>query len=519
MASPLEVMADEAGRTPYEDTPMATPMESPLLLETQSPLHRLNSSLIKPHLASSILDAAASDQPKHVLRRDELQSANPMLTGGKGSSLAVLNGVRGVVVPQFFCISTQGFRETVLANHSTQDALLELQGVSDTNGTGRLPELFEHAARLRESVLRVPLPESLVKAIEAAYDELCADADEADIAVAVRSSATTEDRADASFAGQHDTLLNRRGVKDVMASVKQCWSSLFTDRAVEYRTKHTVPHTEAVMAVVVQVMVEPAVAGTAFNMELSTGFPGVHITASWGLGEAVVSGEVTADEWLVDPSSGRLIKRVRGSKHVEFVSRADRSGVEVLPVSDERRRAWCLTESQVEALRLMIRTIAEAYNQMFDYQNVDTEFAVSPQGDLFMLQCRPVVAMKRSEVLTVDENPKKPIPPDQVIAEGSYSLLGAVSGRAVLVESFEQLGSIEIQDGDILFAPKTANYWNQYLTKRIGIVTMEGCATAHPMLIGRERGMPVICGIPRLMERIRPLANQIVTMCGLTKRV
>ena len=132
--------------------------------------------------------------------------------------------------------------------------------------------------------------------------------------VACRSSATTEDTKDASFAGQHDTFLFQKGIDDVLTSVRRCWASVFTDRAVEYRGRNHVPHSDAVMAVVVQEMVDPEVAGTAFSVEVSTGFPAVHLAASYGLGEAVVSGEVTSDEWLLKPSNLTVLKRVLGSK-------------------------------------------------------------------------------------------------------------------------------------------------------------------------------------------------------------
>ena len=196
---------------------------------------------------------------EEVLLANDLASTDAALTGGKGSSLAILNALAGVTVPDFFCVSTVAFKNVLQTNPYALDLLQKLQALSDDEGLearSRLLALFEIAAQMRDAILAIELPAATRERLEAAYRQLAHEG-EADVPTAVRSSATTEDTADASFAGQHDTFLNQRGAADVLLSIRRCWASIFTDRAVEYRTKTRTQHGEAVMSVVVQRMVEP----------------------------------------------------------------------------------------------------------------------------------------------------------------------------------------------------------------------------------------------------------------------
>ena len=413
-------------------------------------------SLLKPEVVAQ-LSRAADGRPAAVLSSGDARCVDAALTGGKGSSLAILNAVRGVDVPAFFCVTTEGFRQALAGSREACKVLAELQAISRLgerevdaarlerqNSGGSEPydasrRLFKVAARLRQLVEALPLSESVAAAIAAAYSVM----GDGETPVAVRSSATTEDTKDASFAGQHDTFLHQRGVEDVLSSVRKCWASVFTDRAVEYRNRNGIEHEQAVMSVVVQEMVTPAAAGTAFSQELSTGFPAVHISAAYGIGEAVVSGEVTADEWLVEKGGkSRIIKRVLGSKMAEFRAKRSRpdekaSGIELIPVSAERRARFCLESEVVKRVAQCIERIGNVYKLLFGYEEVDTEFALDEGGRLLMLQSRPVVEAGREEISTID---LKKLQQDAVICSGSYSLLGAVVGRAKVIVSEATVG-------------------------------------------------------------------------------
>ena len=266
-------------------------------------------------------------------------------------------------------------------------------------------------------------------------------------------------------------------------------------------------------------MVDPEVAGTAFSVEVSTGYPAIHIAASYGLGEAVVSGQVTSDEWLIDPASLITIKRVRGAKKEMCVTTEGESGTVWVDVPASKRELFCIEDAKIKEVAEIIAIIQRVYNSLFGYEHIDTEFGIDANSrEVRMLQSRPVVELDTNTVETVD--PKGVNFADEIV-QGTYSLLGAVSGRCNVIKDFEALvrGEIKIDPNDILVTAKTSNYWNQYLTNLKGIITLDGSPTAHPMLIGRERNLPVICGVPRLIELLQPLHGLTITMDGLSKWV
>lgn len=431
-----------------------------------------------------------------------------------GHSLSILQSCKGVQVPPFFCIATNAFK--LALSEMLSKELTHLQKISDNK-----ENFLDAAASLRNSIIEHALPKVIEDNIRASYNMLCKELDVPNINVAVRSSATTEDTATASFAGQHDTFLFQSGIDDVLLSVRKCWASVFTDRAVEYRNENKIEHRLAIMCVVVQVMVNPEVAGTAFSVELSTQFPGIHICASYGLGEAIVNGSVTGDEWLVDRKTLKVIKRVRGAKSLEYVSKGKVSGIEVRNVSAERAMKLCLSDEIVYELSEVICNVRGLYKELFDYDEIDTEFAVDRNtGKLFMLQARPVVPVSNISVKTVtDEDAKKA----EVLLKGHYSLLGAATGFLKVVIDFEDLttGRVTIQEDDILLTVKTSNYFNPFLVNLKGIVTLEGSACAHPMLIGRERKLPVVCGIPggslQLLQQLQKWSGLRVTIDGFRR--
>ena len=492
-------------------------------------LMSLDSVLLKPEVHEQFKTDDYSNQKINlVLRSYNVAATLPELTGGKGSSLAILNTIKEVEVPNFFCVTTNAY---TLQTTKFKKLIDSLENLSDdfrkSNITSQkvLNEMFQEAKRIRSEIEKEDIDSKIVKEIKEAYYELCKESKIENVPVAVRSSATTEDTKDASFAGQHDTYLGQKGENDVINSIRRCWASIFTDRAVEYRSRNNIKHIHAIMCVVVQVMVDPISAGTSFSCEISTGFPAVNIAASYGLGESVVSGEVTSDEWLVNKDDLSFIKTVIGSKKTEFVMKPNHSGTILRDVSDERRNKLCLTDDQVKKVSRITINIQKVYSVAFGYENVDTEFAIdsnpninisNSSSQVKMLQSRPVVCLSNDDVLTVDtENIKT----GSNVVKASYSLLGAVTGKCKVINNFDDLvnGVVSIGADDIVVTAKTGNYWNQYLTSLKGIVTVDGSPTAHPMLIGRERNLVVLCGIPDLMQKCQNLDGKTITIDGLSK--
>jgi pyruvate,water dikinase len=234
---------------------------------------------------------------------------------------------------------------------------------------------------LRRRVVEEVMPTEVEDALLAAHNILSG---ERGAPVAVRSSATTEDAADASFAGLQDTFLWVIDAADLVARVRECWGSLYSVESITYRRRHSFPEAGVAMAVVVQQMVDARVAGVMFTRSPTTGDKSVvTIEGAWGLGSAVVSGEVTPDHWVLGKLTGEISVREISDKHVEHCPLAS-GGIEERPVPDDRRRAACLDDATLQALRDIGRRVERHYGAA-----QDIEWAVDREGEVMLLQSRP----------------------------------------------------------------------------------------------------------------------------------
>lgn len=298
--------------------------------------------------------------------------------GGKGASLGEL--VRaGIEVPPGFVIATAAF-ERFIAELERQAPLRSC--ISALSGAD-LVEIDEACRQVRDRVERAPLPADVQDEILAAYRALCAD--RPDRPVAVRSSATTEDSEAASFAGLQDTYLWVIGGDAVLAMVRRCWASLYSLESVSYRLKHGLPEESVAMGVVVQAMVDARTAGVMFTRSPATGDRSVvTIEGAWGLGSAVVSGEVTPDHWVIAKITGEIPVREISDKHVRQVPRPG-GGIEELAVDEEDRRAPCLDDAELLRLRDVALQVERHYRRP-----QDIEWAIEREtGRLLLLQSRP----------------------------------------------------------------------------------------------------------------------------------
>lgn len=311
------------------------------------------------------------------------------LLGGKNAGLVTLTAA-GMPVPPGFAITADAYR-AVVAERGLEEHVVALLDGLDVDD----PDAVRAAgAAVRASVTEAPLPDWLGEQITAAYDRLAAHCGDPQVGVAVRSSATGEDDAQASFAGEHDTYLWVRGRDAVLHHVRRCWASLFTDRAIIYRRQVGQVESGPAMSVGVQKMITPRVAGVAFTLDPVNGDRSqVAIDASWGLGEAVVSGAVTPDHFLVDKVVGRITSRTVSDKHVEHVLGPDGQVVQVA-VDDARRRASCLSDEEIRAVAALARRAERHYGCP-----QDVEWALDAQlpagQDAVLLQSRPETVWSR----------------------------------------------------------------------------------------------------------------------------
>jgi pyruvate,water dikinase len=302
--------------------------------------------------------------------------------GGKGGSLGELTQA-GIAVPPGFVVTTAAF-ELFLEAIEARAPVRSKVSALDPNDLGAATRLSEE---LRRRVIEEPMPAEVEQAIRAAHAELSPDGEP----VAVRSSATTEDAEDASFAGLQDTFLWVLGADQMVARVRECWGSLYSVESMTYRLKHAIPEDGVAMAVVVQRMVDAMCAGVMFTRSPTTGDKSViAIEGAWGLGSAVVSGEVTPDRWVIGKITGEISVRDISDKHAKQVA-APGGGIHEVELSGEERTGPCLSDDELQQLREAGRKIERHYGKP-----QDIEWAFDKAGRLLMLQSRPetVWAMK-----------------------------------------------------------------------------------------------------------------------------
>jgi pyruvate,water dikinase len=304
------------------------------------------------------------------------------LVGGKGANLGKLTSA-GFAVPAGYTLTTEAYRSFVKAaglGPVVADYL-------DRFDYADLPGLDKLTAELRETIQAAPMPTEITEAILAAHQRLGADA-----FVAVRSSGTAEDLAEASFAGQHDTYLDILGPDAILAAVKQCWASLWTARATAYRNKNGIDQALVSIAVVIQTMVSSEVSGVMFTGNpLTAATDEIVVNASWGLGEAIVSGITSPDEFTISARTLKTKDRQLGAKQLQIVRAPSGQGVVERETSPADRARYCLTDNQITVLGQLGRSVTEYYGGIPQ----DMEWAIAG-GQVFLLQSRPITGVRFS---------------------------------------------------------------------------------------------------------------------------
>jgi pyruvate, water dikinase len=320
-----------------------------------------------------------------ILWFENYSPADASVLGGKNASLGTLFGA-GLPVPPGFAVSADCYRKA-LADGGLTGQLDALIAAVDPRVPASVTAAGERARALIGSLV---MSGDLAGAIRAAYARLCGQCGDGDLPVAVRSSATCEDQPDASFAGEHDTYLWVRGGDSVVTHVLRCWASLFTDRGIAYRIERGYGRASAAMSVGVQQMVRPRAAGVAFTLNPTNGDRSqIAIDASWGFGEAVVGGEVTPDNFLVDKVMGSITRRTISAKTLEY-RLVDSDTVIAMPVDAERQCVPCLTDDEILAVARLARRAEKHYRCP-----QDVEWALEAAGDVLLLQSRPETVWSR----------------------------------------------------------------------------------------------------------------------------
>ena len=335
------------------------------------------------------------------------------------------------------------------------------------------------------------MPQDLQDAIGAAYVELGKRVGEENPYVAVRSSATAEDLPDASFAGQQDTYLNVQGAETIIAKVKECYASCFTDRAVYYREKQGFDHIEVALSAVVQMMVFSKTSGVMFTVNVATGDDNnILIEAAFGLGEYVVQGTVTPDNYTISKHDHKIIDRCVNEQDIMLV-RKKAANCEEVQVPEELRKVQTLTDEQILELADYAKKIEKHYGCY-----MDMEWGVDERTNkIWILQARPETVWSRRNKeggAKVQESKSMTTTDHKVIVKGLPASPGKVSGRVHVILDPSRID--EFKEGEILVTEMTAPDWVPAMKKAKAIVTDSGGMTCHASIVSRELGIPCIVG-------------------------
>ncbi|WP_248516799.1 phosphoenolpyruvate synthase [Salinarchaeum laminariae] len=486
--------------------------------------------------------------------------------GGKGASLGELTAA-GLPVPPGFVVTAETFRSFLQA--AGVEAALDDAVSVDADDPSELAGAAERAQTL---IREADTPEGFESELLGAYDELGASLED-DPFVAVRSSATAEDQPDASFAGQQETFLNvdRDGL---LESVRECWASLFTQRAIYYRQEQGYPASDVDIAVVVQLMVDADASGVMFTSHPSTGDGRMILEAAWGLGEAVVAGEVSPDNYVLDREQGTVADVSVADKRIQYVRDPETGETIEEPVADADRERRVLDAEALERLREIGESVEDHYGTPQDVEwaiveHEDGEMPVSgvdaeaglDGATVYLLQSRPITTLP-DDVGTVESPSEEASPaasdsgsagssgvnhagmaggnqsgtdagtdgtPQTSAADGGSQTLasaellvtglgaspGAAAGPARIVDKLDELDKVET--GDVIVTEMTTPDMVPAMQRAAGIVTDEGGMTSHASIISRELGVPAVVGTGAATTEIGD--GQSIAIDGETGRV
>ncbi len=411
---------------------------------------------------------------KYIKFFRELSKEDIPIVGGKNANLGELINI-GIPVPPGFAVTAKAYKDFI-EKTNLKDEIYSLIKSIDVN----VYENLERTSRkIRELIISKEIPHDIVEEIEEAYRRLSEEIKEENPRVAVRSSATAEDLPGASFAGQQATFLNVKGKQALIRSVKECWASLFTARAIFYRETNGFDHFKVLISVGIQKMVESKASGIMFSVDPVTGEDVIVIESSWGLGEYIVGGRVIPDRFVVDKKTLQILKREIKNKEIGLFFDPE-TGINVerrLP--PEKAKAPSLTDKEIVELAKLGIKIENHYGKP-----MDMEFAV--EDKVYILQARPVTAIgkKPKETETKER---------EILVKGLPASPGIASGRVHVLFDPKKDGA-SFKRGEILVTKMTDPDWVPLMKKAAAIVTDEGGMTAHAAIVSRELGIPCIVG-------------------------
>ncbi|MBW3011611.1 phosphoenolpyruvate synthase, partial [Candidatus Woesearchaeota archaeon] len=453
-----------------------------------------------------------------ILWFDQTGIEDVPLVGGKNASLGEMYQIltkKGVNIPNGFSITAKAYTYVLQHNNAEQKIKDILEGLDTSN----IRDLEERGRRVREVIRHCDFPNDLKKQIAEAYRQLCQQyGDYTD--VAVRSSATAEDLPTASFAGQQETFLNIRGELALVDACKDCFASLFTNRAISYRVDKGFDHFKVALSIGVQKMVRSdlATSGVMFSIDTETGFKDVvFITAAYGLGENVVQGAVNPDEYYVFKPTLKqgfnpIIAKKVGEKALKMIySEEGDATTKNVPVPKDDRKKYALSEDEVLTLAKWAVIIEDHYSEKAGHHKpMDMEWAKDGETNkLFIVQARPetVVSQKAANILEEYILEEK----GNVLAKGQSVGDKIGQGEANIIKEVKNIANFK--PGQVLVTDMTDPDWEPTMKMASAIVTNRGGRTCHAAIISRELGIPCVVGTINGTEKIQQ-GQKITISCA-----
>ncbi|MBI2415009.1 phosphoenolpyruvate synthase [candidate division WWE3 bacterium] len=430
-----------------------------------------------------------------ILWFNQVNKGDIPLVGGKGANLGEMYR-HGIPVPNGFCVTAKAYFDFVKKTSLKQKIVAELSGldVSDSKA------LMKASKNIKTAILAADMPDELEVLLKTNYQELCGNSDKK---VAVRSSATAEDLPDASFAGQQETYLNVIGYKDVIKHVQMCWASLFESRAIFYRTQNGFNHLKVGIAVPVQLMVQSEVSGIMFTVNPTTNNRGeVSVEAAFGLGQPIVSGEITPDQFIINKKTLEITYKYVAKQTWQFT---DGGEVAVSKAYQEKQK---LPDRLVKELARLGMKIEEHYGRP---QDIEWGYE---EGKLYIVQSRPVTTLNvsakgKGEVTAANGKKAK------LLMEGLGASPGAISGTVRIIGKASEI--TKVKTGDILVAEMTNPDYVPAMKRASAILTDKGGRTSHAAIVSRELGIPAVVGAGVATKMLKD--GEVITVDGTTGKI
>jgi pyruvate, water dikinase len=434
---------------------------------------------------------------KTTLFFSEISKGDLELAGGKGANLGEMYNAK-IPVPNGFVVTSTAYYKFIKETKLTQLIKDELTGIDVENSKA----LQKASDNIKKAMISAKMPESIAIDIKNSYHELCGNTDKY---VAVRSSATAEDLPDASFAGQQETFLNISGWANVVEYTQKCWASLFGARAIYYRVQQKYDHFKIGIAVPVQIMVQSEVSGIMFTVNpLTNNEDEISVEAAYGLGETVVSGTITPDQYIVSKNGFEIEKKYIVPQTWQL-TKAGR-----ISISKAFQKKQKLPDKQIVELAQIGLTLQKHYNRP-----QDIEWGMQG-GKLYIVQTRPITTLKNQ----TKENAKQQkvelsIPIQDILLEGMPASPGIISGAVQIISTAKEIS--KIKQGDILVTQMTNPDFVPAMRRASAIVTDRGGATSHAAIVSRELGIPAVVGTEMATKILKN--GEIVTVNGFQGKI